>query len=173
MNQAGVIPVIFASSMLYLPVLFVTLSNNQGAVNTWVQTHLVRGSGAWYAGLFFALTVFFTYFYVAITFNSDDIADNMKKYGGFINTFSKAIWRPIAHRIIEALQQSVTMDAATIVHIDPELWQRGWQLFTERPDKDWGLTDCFSFIVMKDYGVKQAFTADRHFEQAGFVRLLK
>jgi preprotein translocase subunit SecY len=44
----------------------------------------VRGSGAWYAVLFFLLTVFFTYFYVAITFNSDDIADNMKKYGGFI-----------------------------------------------------------------------------------------
>ena len=83
-NQAGVIPVIFASSLLYLPVLFVTLSNNTGAINTWVQTHLVRGSGAWYAALFFLLTVFFTYFYVAITFNSDDIADNMKKYGGFI-----------------------------------------------------------------------------------------
>ena len=83
-NQAGVIPVIFASSLLYLPVLFVTLSNNTGAINTWVQTNLVNGSGAWYAALFFALTVFFTYFYVAITFNSDDIADNMKKYGGFI-----------------------------------------------------------------------------------------
>ena len=83
-NQAGVIPVIFASSMLYLPVLFVTISNNTGAINTWVQANLVNGSGAWYAGLFFALTVFFTYFYVAITFNADDVADNMKKYGGFI-----------------------------------------------------------------------------------------
>jgi len=83
-NQAGVIPVIFASSMLYLPVLFVTISNNQGAVGQWVETHLVRGGGAWYAGLFFILVVFFTYFYVAITFNADDVADNMKKYGGFI-----------------------------------------------------------------------------------------
>ena len=83
-NQAGIIPVIFASSMLYLPVLFVTISNNTGAVNTWVQANLVNGSGAWYAGLFFALTVFFTYFYVAITFNAKDVADNMKKYGGFI-----------------------------------------------------------------------------------------
>ena len=50
-----------------------------GSRPTWCN-----GSGAWYAALFFALTVFFTYFYVAITFNSDDIADNMKKYGGFI-----------------------------------------------------------------------------------------
>ena len=83
-NQAGIIPVIFASSMLYLPVLFVTISNNTGAINTWVQANLVNGSGAWYAGLFFVLTVFFTYFYVAITFNADDVADNMKKYGGFI-----------------------------------------------------------------------------------------
>ena len=83
-NQAGVIPVIFASSMLYLPVLFATISNSQGPFAQWVETHLVRGSGAWYAVLFFGLTVFFTYFYVAITFNADEVADNMKKYGGFI-----------------------------------------------------------------------------------------
>ncbi len=83
-NQAGVIPVIFASSMLYLPVLFVTISNNQGAVRRWVEANITNGNGAWYAVIFFALTVFFTYFYVAITFNADEVADNMKKYGGFI-----------------------------------------------------------------------------------------
>jgi preprotein translocase subunit SecY len=83
-NQAGVIPVIFASSMLYLPVLWVTISNNQGAVRTWVEANIANGNGAWYAAIFFGLTVFFTYFYVAITFNAEEVADNMKKYGGFI-----------------------------------------------------------------------------------------
>jgi preprotein translocase subunit SecY len=83
-NQAGVIPVIFASSMLYLPVLFVTISNNEGAIRTWVEANLASGNGPWYAAIFFLMTIFFTYFYVAITFNADDVADNMKKYGGFI-----------------------------------------------------------------------------------------
>jgi preprotein translocase subunit SecY len=83
-NQAGVIPVIFASSMLYLPVLFVTISNNQGWLRRWVEANITNGNGAWYAALFFVLCVFFTYFYVAITFNADEVADNMKQYGGFI-----------------------------------------------------------------------------------------
>lgn len=88
------------------------------------------------------------------------------------NTFSKAAWRPIARHLIEAVQESVIMQVATIVHVDSDLWQRCWQFFVERSDKDWGLTDCFSFVVMQDHGVSRAFTSDHHFEQAGFVRLL-
>ncbi len=83
-NQAGVIPVIFASSMMYLPVLFTTITGSTGPVAQWIETHLVRGTGAYYALLFFGLIVFFTFFYVAITFNPDEVADNMKQYGGFI-----------------------------------------------------------------------------------------
>jgi preprotein translocase subunit SecY len=50
----------------------------------WLQTYLVRGDHPLYMGLYFGLIVFFTYFYVAITFNPTEVADNMKKYGGFI-----------------------------------------------------------------------------------------
>ncbi len=82
-NQAGVIPVIFASSMLYLPVLYAQFQPDS-PVSSWIQTHLVRGTGFWYNGIFLVLIVFFTYFYVAITFNPEEVADNMKKYGGFI-----------------------------------------------------------------------------------------
>lgn len=71
------------------------------------------------------------------------------------------------------MQASVALKAATIVHVDTDLWQRGWQLYRARSDKNWGLTDCISFIVMEDYGIRRAFTYDQHFEQAGFVRLLK
>jgi uncharacterized protein len=49
----------------------------------------------------------------------------------------------------------------------------GWELFGERPDKDWSLTDCISFVVMRDRKLTEALTGDRHFEQAGFRALLK
>jgi len=82
-NQAGVIPVIFASSMLYLPVLYAQFQPDS-PISSWIQTHLVSGTGWWYNLIFLALIIFFTYFYVAITFNPEEVADNMKKYGGFI-----------------------------------------------------------------------------------------
>jgi len=86
-NQAGVIPVIFASSLIYIPQLAVSLfgntSNPQGWVS-WVQRYLESSTGKVYIGLFLVLTVAFTFFYVSITFNPTEVADNMKKYGGFI-----------------------------------------------------------------------------------------
>ncbi len=82
-NQAGVIPVIFASSLLYIPALASNF-NSTAPWSVWVQRHLVRGDDPLYMLAEFLLIVFFTYFYVAITFNPKEIADNMKKYGGFI-----------------------------------------------------------------------------------------
>jgi len=84
-NQAGVIPVIFASSLLYLPAMAAQFNQSgNNAVMVWVSTHLVRGDHPIYMITFFAMIVFFTYFYVSITFNPEEVADNMKKYGGFI-----------------------------------------------------------------------------------------
>ena len=85
-NQAGVIPVIFASSLLYLPALAVNLAdrNNPPGWAQFVQDYLVRGDHPIYMALYFTLIIFFTYFYVAITFNPTEVSDNMKKYGGFI-----------------------------------------------------------------------------------------
>jgi len=86
-NQAGVIPVIFASSLLYIPALAANLFGKQTATSgwtLWVQSHLVRGDDPYYMATFFVLIVLFTYFYVSITFNPDEVADNMKKSGGFI-----------------------------------------------------------------------------------------
>jgi hypothetical protein len=59
-----------------------------------------------------------------------------------------------------------------IVPLDSRLLQRGLDLFAERPDKNWSLTDCISFVVMQDEGLTEAFTGDGHFEQAGFKVLL-
>ena len=87
-NMAGVIPVIFASSLLALPGLVAQFNthadgNNPGWVN-WVNDNLVRGDHPIYMALYFGLIIFFTFFYVSITFNPQEVADNMKKYGGFI-----------------------------------------------------------------------------------------
>jgi preprotein translocase subunit SecY len=88
-NMAGVIPVIFASSMLYLPALiaqFATPANSTeipGWVE-WINNYLTRGDHPFYMVMYFLLTIGFTYFYVAITFNPEEVSDNMKKYGGFI-----------------------------------------------------------------------------------------
>jgi preprotein translocase subunit SecY len=87
--MAGVIPVIFASSLLYLPALVAQFNQPTGgkapaAWVEWVQNYLTRGDNPLYMVIYFLLIVGFTYFYVAITFNPDEVADNMKKYGGFI-----------------------------------------------------------------------------------------
>jgi preprotein translocase subunit SecY len=89
-NQAGVIPIIFAASLLQLPVLasqFADPNSTHGWAR-WINTNLTQGSvhnvSTFYLVAYFLLLLFFTFFYVAITFNPEEVADNMKKYGGFI-----------------------------------------------------------------------------------------
>ncbi len=84
-NQAGIIPVIFASSMLYLPAMAVQFNQSSNSpVIQFVNKYLVGGDHPLYMAVYFLLIIFFTYFYVSITFNPEEVADNMKKYGGFI-----------------------------------------------------------------------------------------
>ena len=69
--------------------------------------------------------------------------------------------------------QSLTHSAAIeIIPSSRDLFDRGLKLFGDRPDKEWGLVDCTSFVVMTERQINAAFTEDRHFEQAGFVKLL-
>jgi len=87
-NMAGVIPVIFASSLLSLPMLLAQFNQRSDGTSPawvdWINTHLVRGDHPYYMLLYTLLILFFTFFYVSITFNPTEVADNMKKYGGFI-----------------------------------------------------------------------------------------
>ncbi len=84
-NQAGVIPVIFASSLLYIPQLISQLtSNSTSAFQRFVNNYLINQQSWVYIVSYLALIIFFTYFYVSITFNPEERADDMKKYGGFI-----------------------------------------------------------------------------------------
>jgi preprotein translocase subunit SecY len=85
-NQAGVIPVIFASSLLYLPQLAINLAGQNSTAKwvTWINRYVVDQKHPVHIALYFLMIIFFTYFYVSITFNPTEVADNMKKYGGFV-----------------------------------------------------------------------------------------
>jgi hypothetical protein len=89
------------------------------------------------------------------------------------NAFSRQPARSLALRQLELVRQAANVGRGRIIAVDHALWERAWQLYQQRPDKDWGHTDRISFVVMQDLGLTQAFTADRHFEQAGFTCLVK
>lgn len=72
--------------------------------------------------------------------------------------------------IISSIKESSYVDT---IYINEKMDQDAWTLLKERPDKKWSLVDCSSFVIMKYYNISFALTSDHHFEQAGFVRLLK
>jgi len=82
-NQAGVIPVIFASSILQIPVLAAQFAPT-APWSLWLQEHFLVRQGVWYMLVYGLLIVFFAFVYTSITFNPEEVADNMKRYGGFI-----------------------------------------------------------------------------------------
>ncbi len=71
---------------------------------------------------------------------------------------------------IEGIKKSPYVE---IVHMDLALNEKAWQLLKVHQDKEWSLVDCGSFVVMKERGIIEALTSDHHFEQAGFIQLLK
>ena len=86
------------------------------------------------------------------------------------NALSAIELRARAVILIDELQ---TLPNVEIIWSSIELFESAWSLYRERPDKGWSLTDCASFVVMKEREINLAFTSDKHFEQAGFVRLLE
>jgi preprotein translocase subunit SecY len=82
-NQAGVIPIIFASSVLYFPVLLTNVIPS-GSLRNFINNHLVQPTSGYYIGLYGVLIILFTYFYVTITFDPHQQADVIRKQGGYI-----------------------------------------------------------------------------------------
>lgn len=75
--------------------------------------------------------------------------------------------------VFSLLLQDLAQDAeAVVLTASQELFDKGVALFNSRPDKEWSLTDCTSFVVMQEQGLSDALTSDRHFQQAGFTALL-
>ena len=83
-NMSGVIPPIFASSILAVPTLIAQFGNSDQSWVKWINSNLANTTSVWYIALYALMIVFFCFFYTSITFNPDETADNMKQYGGFI-----------------------------------------------------------------------------------------
>ena len=86
------------------------------------------------------------------------------------NALSKKRYRKAAVELLDALEQDSQVE---IVALSDELFEQALELFSSRPDKQWGLIDCVSFIVMRKRGLTEALTTDEHYEQAGFRALLR
>jgi predicted nucleic acid-binding protein len=76
-------------------------------------------------------------------------------------------------KFAQTLHKLQTEPPAAVLPCDEKLFQAGVNLYIQRPDKQWSLSDCISFVVMQREGITEALTGDHHFEQAGFVALLK
>jgi predicted nucleic acid-binding protein len=126
-----------------------------------------------------------TSFYVAVANPRDEFHHEalhfVREYRGRIitteqvlteagNWFSRTGDRVVFLNLVESIRNDAK---TTVVWSERSLFEAGLGLFAARSDKEWSLTDCISFAVMKHHGVTEALTADRHFEQAGFKVLLK
>ena len=80
--------------------------------------------------------------------------------------------RAVRHSAVQLVEALDADPNCRVVPASQELFERGWRLYTQRQDKDRSLTDCISFVVMRDEGISEALTADHHFKQAGFTILL-
>lgn len=108
------------------------------------------------------------------------VVEHRRKWQSMVTTdcvlleVGDAFCAPCDHEDFLALHDALPLDRRVeIIRLNRELFERGVELFRKRPDKDWPLTDCISFLVMKDAEISAALTADQHFEQAGFQALLK
>ncbi|KHD07801.1 hypothetical protein PN36_27980 [Candidatus Thiomargarita nelsonii] len=88
----------------------------------------------------------------------------------YCNAFSAIKLRPIAIATIESIFVSKRWQ---YIHIDENLMEQSYLLYKQMTDKEWGLVDCSSIIIAKQMQIREIFTADHHFEQAGFQILLK
>jgi uncharacterized protein len=86
------------------------------------------------------------------------------------NALSKRRYRDAAIRLVASL---LTDTGVEVLPLKADLFARAFRLYYDRADKEWGLTDCVSFVVMADRGIREALTADEHFQQAGFLPLLR
>ena len=105
---------------------------------------------------------------------SDSYDERMVTTGWIITELADGMAPPDSlQKFVNLLGMLQTDPDVLIVPLDRDLQEEGLELYRERPDKGWSLTDCISFIVMQREGLTEALTGDHHFEQAGFTALLK
>ncbi|MEY4078337.1 MAG: hypothetical protein RIS80_106 [Actinomycetota bacterium] len=171
-NMAGVVPVIFASSLLYLPSLIAQFNqpNDKGEVAawvTWVSNYLTKGDHPVYMALYFALIVGFTYFYVAITFNPEEVSDNMKQYGGFIPGIRAG--RPTTE-YLEYVLSRVTLPGAIYLGLIALIPLVAFSLVGANQNFPFGGT---SILIIVGVGLETVKQINAQLEQRNYQGLLK
>lgn len=126
-----------------------------------------------------------TFFFIALLNRADAAHASASQFGehrkGRITTTRHVLLEladafagtPLRRETAAMIQQLLVSPRFYVISASDELFDRGLELYRRRPDKRWSLTDCISFVVMKDEGLTEALTGDRHFEQAGFLPLLR
>jgi predicted nucleic acid-binding protein len=126
-----------------------------------------------------------TYFFIALLFENDEAhAEAQSQIAALSGRLYTSVWvlTEVAdalatpgrrERFLPFLQFLRTNPLVTVVPAEQSLFDRGALLYDQRPDKSWSLTDCISFVIMQDHGLRDALTGDHHFEQAGFAVLMK
>ncbi len=126
-----------------------------------------------------------TYFYIALLSREDRQRKPVEAVAATLRArtvtsdwvlveVANALADPSTRSLYTALAGSLRSNPLVqIMPMSPELQGRGEELYADRPDKGWSLTDCISFVIMNDFKMTEALTVDHHFEQAGFVALLK
>jgi uncharacterized protein len=126
-----------------------------------------------------------TVYYLALTNPRDQYAGPATRFtSGFSGAFVTTAWvlTEVANSLTRGADRALFLELyrdlaedhrVTIVPPDQDLFEQAIEFYAQRPDKEWSLTDCISFIVMREYGLTDALTVDHHFEQAGFKVLLQ
>jgi len=126
-----------------------------------------------------------TYFFIALLFENDEAhAEAQARVANLSGRLYTSVW--VLTEVADALAVPGRRErfrpflqflsgnpSVTIMPAAQTLFDRAVTLYDERPDKAWSLTDCTSFIIMRDHGLRDALTGDHHFEQAGFNILMK
>ncbi|MCA9418383.1 MAG: type II toxin-antitoxin system VapC family toxin [Candidatus Omnitrophica bacterium] len=126
-----------------------------------------------------------TFYFLALTSSKDPAHAEAVDYtrnstaelvttGWVILELADAMAQPNRRRQFQELFRSLEEDPlCRIIPVNQSTFERGLKRFFERPDKEWSLTDCLSFVVMESEGIQEALTGDHHFTQAGFVSLFE
>ena len=109
---------------------------------------------------------------------ADELSDEFAQ-GRFLITdavlleIGNSLARNFKERAIEMIHDLLTADEVQVVRLTPALFDEGFALYRSHRDKDWGLVDCISFVVMRKAGIEEELTFDQHFVQAGFRALMR
>ena len=170
-NMAGVVPVIFASSLLYLPGLIAQFNKPaDGKLAPWViwiDNNLTQGGQPLYMVMYFLLIVAFTYFYVSITFNPDEVSENMKQYGGFIPGIRAG--RPTTE-YLEYVLSRITLPGALYLGLVALIPLVALTLLNANADFPFGGT---SILIIVGVGLETVKQISAQMQQRNYEGLLK